>query len=236
MRIFISHASEDKDTLVTPLVAELKSQGISVWYDKDNIRVGNSILNEVFDGIETCSLAVVIVSKNFIEKKWTIAELEVLQTKAIEQNFKIIPIIVDVEFSEIKSLSNYLATKLALVHENVELTACKLTIEILREIPDRVKLSGKDVSIRWYCPRCSEVLWGEVDECPNCKSNLTINEKTSLFSIALKNFGWIGAIIFCFGLFSIYAITESFWGDIVAVPLMFGLIFFVGHRAMRKQF
>ena len=37
---FISHASEDKDTVAIPLVAALQRAGLRVWLDQLELRVG----------------------------------------------------------------------------------------------------------------------------------------------------------------------------------------------------
>ncbi|HHH54646.1 MAG TPA: TIR domain-containing protein, partial [Bacteroidetes bacterium] len=41
--IFISHASEDKHTIIEPLVQILEQNGISYWYDNEDIGWGDNI-------------------------------------------------------------------------------------------------------------------------------------------------------------------------------------------------
>ncbi len=41
--LFISHASEDKFDCVEPLVAALTNAGLSVWYDRFTLRLGDSL-------------------------------------------------------------------------------------------------------------------------------------------------------------------------------------------------
>jgi len=38
--VFISHASEDKDSFVRPLAVALKQLGTSVWYDELSLKLG----------------------------------------------------------------------------------------------------------------------------------------------------------------------------------------------------
>ncbi len=45
--VFISHASEDKDW-VKGLVSSLDLEGVSVWYDEQQLKVGDS-LREAID-------------------------------------------------------------------------------------------------------------------------------------------------------------------------------------------
>ncbi len=41
--VFISHASEDKDTVVRALAAKLDSLQVRVWYDEFSLKVGDSL-------------------------------------------------------------------------------------------------------------------------------------------------------------------------------------------------
>lgn len=48
---FISHASEDKDTLVAPLASMLKELGAKVWYDEFELKVGDSLSKSIDKGL-----------------------------------------------------------------------------------------------------------------------------------------------------------------------------------------
>ena len=41
--VFISHASEDKDSVALPLAAALENAGLSVWIDKFELTLGDSL-------------------------------------------------------------------------------------------------------------------------------------------------------------------------------------------------
>jgi hypothetical protein len=41
--IFISHASEDKDSFVGPLAQSLEQLGYAVWYDQFTLKLGDSL-------------------------------------------------------------------------------------------------------------------------------------------------------------------------------------------------
>ncbi|MGB7062338.1 MAG: toll/interleukin-1 receptor domain-containing protein [Candidatus Zixiibacteriota bacterium] len=49
-KLFISHASEDKDDFVRPL-AEALSRDFDVWYDEHQLVVGCSLLEEISKGL-----------------------------------------------------------------------------------------------------------------------------------------------------------------------------------------
>ncbi|MEW1982415.1 TIR domain-containing protein [Citricoccus sp. NPDC079358] len=76
--VFLSHASEDKDEIARPLKDSLEAKGISVWFDEINIKLGQSIRQEIELGIASCRFGVVIVSPDFFKKQWTQAELDAL--------------------------------------------------------------------------------------------------------------------------------------------------------------
>ena len=48
---FISHASEDKDTLVAPLASMLKELGAKVWYDEFELKAGDSLSKSIDKGL-----------------------------------------------------------------------------------------------------------------------------------------------------------------------------------------
>jgi hypothetical protein len=48
--VFISHASEDKDSFVRPLATELRKNGLRVWYDEFSLRLGDSLNESIKQG------------------------------------------------------------------------------------------------------------------------------------------------------------------------------------------
>jgi hypothetical protein len=50
MKLFISHATEDKDEVARPLAERLRSLGYSVWYDEYSLKVGQSLSEEIARG------------------------------------------------------------------------------------------------------------------------------------------------------------------------------------------
>lgn len=79
--VFLSHASEDKDAIARPLAEALEVRGVTVWFDEIQIKVGQSIRQEIEHGIAGCRFGVVIISPAFFDKQWTQAELDGLFSK-----------------------------------------------------------------------------------------------------------------------------------------------------------
>jgi TIR domain len=81
--VFISHASEDKKDLVEPLAEALQTSGLSVWYDKTALTVGDSLRAKIDEGLARSRYGVVILSHNFFAKRWPQQELDGLFTKEV---------------------------------------------------------------------------------------------------------------------------------------------------------
>lgn len=112
---FISHASEDKDNLVRPLVNELARLGISVWYDEQTLELGDSLRRNIDDGLKKASYGIVILSHAFFSKKWTQYELDGLINRAVNDDGKVLlPIWHNIDAGEVAEYSHYMADKLAL--------------------------------------------------------------------------------------------------------------------------
>jgi hypothetical protein len=81
--VFISHASEDKDEIARPLAEALEARGVSVWYDELSIEWGRSIRRAIDAGIAGTRFGLVVISRHFIKKSWTQAELDGLYNRQI---------------------------------------------------------------------------------------------------------------------------------------------------------
>lgn len=73
--VFICHASEDKRLVVEPLAAELEKRNVSVWFDKTEIKWGDSLTQKVNDGLASSRFVIVVISKFFMSKNWPQREL-----------------------------------------------------------------------------------------------------------------------------------------------------------------
>ena len=95
-KVFVSHASEDKDRFVTGFATKLRASGINAWLDKWEIQPGDSLVDKIFEkGISTVQIVIIILSNNSIKKPWVKGEIEVSIVKRIEEGIRIIPIILD---------------------------------------------------------------------------------------------------------------------------------------------
>lgn len=134
--VFISHASEDKDTLVKGLAERLKSYGVKVWYDEFELKLGDSLSASIDKGLLDSHFGIVVLSPNFFDKQWTDYELRSLITKEISSRKTILTIWHEADKKFIESKSLYLADKKAL---NSSVGIETLAEEILKVVrPDIV--------------------------------------------------------------------------------------------------
>ena len=111
--VFISHASEDKDEVVRPLVHALQTNGLKVWYDEFEMKIGDSLRRKIDKGLANSKFGVVVLSKDFIKKGWTNYELDGIITKATTGEQVILPIWHNITKREVIDFSPSLADKLA---------------------------------------------------------------------------------------------------------------------------
>ena len=90
--VFICHATEDKP-YVEPLVRELESAGIRVWFDKRTLEWGDDLRGAIDRGIKNCRYGIVVFSQAFLsKKKWTEHELNSLFAREQAGQKLILPI------------------------------------------------------------------------------------------------------------------------------------------------
>lgn len=133
--VFISHASEDKESFVRPLSIALRNLGVSVWYDEFSLRLGDSLSGSIDKGLAGSAFGIVVVSHHFIRKPWPEYELRGLVSREIDEDRVILPIWHGVTRKEVLEFSPPLADKVALNTAGAD--APEIAIQLLREIrPD----------------------------------------------------------------------------------------------------
>lgn len=75
-RVFVSHASEDKDEVARPMSCLLAAQGHSVWFDEFSLDIGCSLRESIDQGLAHSDFGVVVLSSAFFAKDWPKDELD----------------------------------------------------------------------------------------------------------------------------------------------------------------
>lgn len=130
--VFISHASEDKETLVRPLADALRVSNIAVWFDEFELKVGVSLRRSIDLGLSKSRFGIVVLSKAFFGKRWPQWELDgLVQRQMSSSNPVLLPIWLDVTYEDVLVFSPSLVDKYAL---NAQLGLDRLVAELLRVI------------------------------------------------------------------------------------------------------
>ena len=111
--MFISHASEDKDEIVRSLANALVSEGLDVWYDEFELRIGDSLRQKIDRGLSKSRVGLVVLSKSFMDKGWTNYELDGIVTRSIGGEQILLPIWHGITKQEVVDFSPSLADKVA---------------------------------------------------------------------------------------------------------------------------
>lgn len=131
--VFISHASEDKEAVVRPLAAALVAEGLNVWYDEFELRIGDSLRRKIDQGLANSRVGVVVLSHSFISKGWTNYELDGIVTRSVSGEQVLLPIWHNISKQEVVSYSPSLADKVA------RSTATHTVEEIAKEIAELIE-------------------------------------------------------------------------------------------------
>ncbi|MBE6780085.1 MAG: toll/interleukin-1 receptor domain-containing protein [Ruminococcaceae bacterium] len=133
--VFISHASEDKEEVARPLAEALRKNGLSVWYDEFELKIGDSLRRKIDKGIANSNFGIIVISRDFISKGWTNYELDGLITKAVNGEQTMLPIWHNVTKREVINYSPSLADKLA--RSTTDFTVEEIADEIADLINER---------------------------------------------------------------------------------------------------
>src|SRR5437762_11699711 len=113
MRLFICHVSEDQVSFVRPL-ADALSVDFKVWYSEYELRLGDSLLGKITEGLRSSDFGIVVLSKAFFKrKKWSEAELRGLFALETESRKVILPIRYGVTTDEVTAYSPILGDRLS---------------------------------------------------------------------------------------------------------------------------
>jgi TIR domain. len=112
--VFISHASEDKESFADELCNQLKASGIKVWYDTLSIAWGDSLRAIIDNGLKKSRFGIVVISKDYIHKGWTQYELDGLFQIEMTNGKTILPVWHNITKDEVQAFSPTLAGRKAM--------------------------------------------------------------------------------------------------------------------------
>ena len=112
--LFISHASEDTESIARPLYEALVSRGLSVWFDEAELTLGDSLRRKIDEGLARCKYGAVILSPRFLAKEWPQRELDGLVARETANGKKaLLPVWHELDRDTLIRYSPALADRLA---------------------------------------------------------------------------------------------------------------------------
>ena len=109
--IFICYSRKD-ESFVDKLAFDISKSGIDVWLDKKEIKVGDSLIKKIAEGIDKTDYLGAILSPNSIHSGWVLKELAIATTQEIEgKQVKVLPLFYGIKKSDLPSNLCYLTEK-----------------------------------------------------------------------------------------------------------------------------
>ena len=101
--VFVSHANANKQSFVDSLYDQLNRLRIRIWYDSTEIDWGDGLKEKIQEGLAKCRFGIVILSPEFIGRKWTNQELTELLTRQNESHEKVVlPLLYNLTVDQMK--------------------------------------------------------------------------------------------------------------------------------------
>jgi hypothetical protein len=93
--VFLSHSHLDKK-FVKRLAEDLARRGIYVWVDEAEIKVGDSLIEKIREGIDKVGYLGVILSRTSVKSEWVKREVDIAMNQEISgRRVKVIPILIE---------------------------------------------------------------------------------------------------------------------------------------------
>lgn len=93
--IFISYNHSDKP-FVQSLSNHLRNLGVSIWIDEAEIKIGDSLIEKIRDGIDRVDFVAVVLSSHSVNSSWVRKEVDIAMNQEIEgKRVKVLPLLID---------------------------------------------------------------------------------------------------------------------------------------------
>lgn len=192
--LFISHASEDQQDFVEPLVERLEAKGFRVWYSETALKLGDSLRRSIGEGLKRSRFGVVVLSPKFLAKEWPNRELDALFSLEENGPRRILPIWHGVTQDEVVQSAPFLADRLAVDSNEGLGVVVERIVEAVNASPatavvpepelqarwrrisnERLRLRNLDLASDDYCQNDdSRALLLELNGCQDSRPNYTI--------------------------------------------------------------
>jgi hypothetical protein len=95
-RVFLSYKRESISEPIAQSVAHrLSQQHIVVWFDEWEIKAGDSVVGKIGEGFKNSDACLIFLDSQYSSSDWCTKEMNTALTKAITENFTVIPVLVE---------------------------------------------------------------------------------------------------------------------------------------------
>jgi hypothetical protein len=97
LKVFISHASEDKDRFVIGFATRLRQEaGVDAWVDLWEMLPGDNLVEKIFEeGLGGADTVIAVVSRHSLKSRWVKEELSTAKVLQVEGRCRLMPVIID---------------------------------------------------------------------------------------------------------------------------------------------
>ena len=143
---FISHASEDKDSVATPLAEALIYRGYEVWYDEFTLTLGDSLREKIDYGIAHSNYGILILSPNFFSKTWPQRELNAFVASETVSK-KLLPVWHNLDIDIVRQYSPILADRIAIKSTQGINKIVDEVIRATRSVPHSIAVPSRNSAL-----------------------------------------------------------------------------------------
>ncbi len=92
--VFLSHSHADKP-FAERLATDFEKYGVKVWIDQAEIKVGDSLIKKISEGIDSMDYVAVLLSPASVNSSWVEKEVAIAMTQEIEgRKVKVLPLLI----------------------------------------------------------------------------------------------------------------------------------------------
>lgn len=142
--VFLAYAADDSKKFARGLAKALSNRGVRVWFDEDQIQVGDNAFLRIGEGLNASRFGLVILSPHFFERNWAEQELRAMLQRESEDRAVVLPIWHGVSLDEVQRFAPELAMKRALSSDEDSLEEIAANLAAVTSSPDRRNTSAHD--------------------------------------------------------------------------------------------
>lgn len=144
--VFISYASDDRETVARPLSELLSGLGVRVWFDQQELQVGDSLRQRIDNGLAKSRYGVVVLSEAFFSRHWPQQELNGLSQREVQGRKVILSVWHGVMADDVRQYSPILADRVgARTEEGIPVVVLRLLQVIRPDIFESVSRKASSV-------------------------------------------------------------------------------------------